>query len=443
MSTDRRAWDPEILRLAIPALGALAAEPLYVLVDTAIVGHLGTPQLAGLGVATSLILSAYWLFGFLAYGTTGTVSRLIGAGDERRAAEQGVQGLWLGGLLGVAVALLGFLAAEPLVSVMGPSDVVRPFALEYFRISMIGVPALLLVLAGTGYLRGAQDTRTPLLVTVSTVLLNLALEVLFVYGFDWGLGGSAWGTVVAQSAGALWYVRVVTRSGASLRPHAAALRRLARLSFHLVLRTAALRGALLVSAAVVTRLGTREIAAHQVAFELWMFLALVLDAIAIAGQAIAGRLLGAGAVADARAATRRMIELSIGVGVVLAALVLALRPWLPGLFTNDPAVADLAMFVLLFVALQQPANGIIFAIDGILIGAGDLRYLAWAMVVSAAAYIAGTMAVLVLDLGIGWVWAAFSAMQVVRLLTLVTRWRSDAWMRTGPERPPERKARAT
>ena len=426
-----RAWDREILRLAVPALGALAAEPLYVLIDTAIVGHLGTPQLAGLGVATSLILSAYWLFGFLAYGTTGTVSRLIGAGDERRAAAQGVQGLWLGALLGVAVAVLGYLAAAPLVDVMGPSDAVRPFALEYFRISMVGVPALLVVLAGTGYLRGAQDTRTPLLVTVATVLLNTALEVLFVYGLDWGIGGSAWGTVLAQSCGALWYVRVVIRSGAPLRPDPAALRRLTRLSFHLVLRTAALRGALLVSTAVVTRLGTRDIAAHQVAFELWMFLALALDAIAIAGQALAGRLLGAGSVEDARAATRRMIELSVIAGVALAALVLALRPWLPGLFTDDAGVRDLAAFVLVFVAVQQPANGIIFAIDGILIGAGDLRYLAWAMVASAAVYVVTTLAVLALGWGIGWVWTAFSLMQVVRLGTLVWRWRGDAWMRTG------------
>jgi putative MATE family efflux protein len=434
MLEQRRGWDREIWRLAIPALGALAAEPLYVLIDTGIVGHLGTPQLAGLGVATSLIVSAYWLFGFLAYGTTGTVARLIGAGDERRAAEQGVQGLWLGLLLGVAVALLGLAFAGPLVGVIGPSATVRPLALEYFRISMAGVPALLVVLAGTGYLRGAQDTRTPLVVTVATVVLNTALEVLFIYGFHWGLAGSAWGTVVAQSAGALWYVRVVTRSGASLRPDPVALRRLFRLSFPLVVRTAALRGALLVSTAVVTRLGTRDIAAHQVAFELWMFLALVLDAIAIAGQALAGRLLGAGDVDRARAATRRMIELSIVVGGALALLVLALRPWLPALFSDDPAVQHLAAFILVFVAVQQPANGVTFAIDGILIGAGDLRYLAWAMVGAAAVYVPATLAVLALGWGIGWVWTAFSAMQVVRLATLVHRWRGDAWLVTGAER---------
>jgi putative MATE family efflux protein len=406
-----------------------------VLVDTAIVGHLGTPQLAGLGVATSLILSAYWLFGVLAYGTTGTVSRLIGAGDDRRAAAEGVQGVWLGLLLGVLVGGVGLALASPLVDLMGPSTAVRPHALEYFRISMAGVPALLVVLAGTGYLRGAQDTRTPLVVTLFTVALNTVLEIVLVYGLDTGIAGSAWGTVVAQTMGALWYVRIVGRSARSrdapLRPDAVALRRLFRLSFHLVVRTAALRGALLVATAVVTRLGTRDIAAHQVAFELWMFLALVLDAIAIAGQAMAGRLLGAGDVERARAATRRMIELSIGAGMALGLVVALTRTLLPALFTDDVAVRHLAAFVLLFVAVQQPVNGITFAIDGILIGAGDLRYLAWAMVASAAVYIPCSIAVLVLGWGIGWVWAAFSVMQVVRLATLVGRWRGDAWLRTG------------
>jgi len=422
----------------VPALGALAAEPLYVLVDTAIVGHLGTPQLAGLGVATAVILSGYWLFSFLAYGTTGTVSRLLGAGETARATAQGVQGVWLGLLLGIGVGALGLAFAGPVVGAMGPASAVRPYALEYFRISMAGLPALLVVLAGTGYLRGVQDTRTPLVVTVATVVANIVLELALVYGLDWGMAGSAWGTVIAQTAGALWYVRIIGRSaraeGAALRPDPTVIRRLARLSVHLVVRTAALRAALLASSAVITRLGTHDIAAHQVAFEIWMFLALSLDAIAIAGQALAGRLLGAGDVARARAATARMVELSIAVGAVLAAAVVVLRPWLPALFTDDESVRDLAAFVLLFVALQQPMNGVIFALDGILIGAGDLRYLAGAMALAAALYIPMTLAVLVAGWGIGWVWTAFTVMQLIRLATLLRRWRGDAWMVTGAER---------
>ena len=422
----------------MPALGALAAEPLYVLIDTAIVGHLGTPQLGGLGVASALILAGYYLMVFLAYGTTGTVSRLLGAGDARRAAEQGIQGLWLALLIGAALAILGLALAEPLMGVVGPSDAIRPYALVYFRVSMAGVPSLLVVLAGTGYLRGLQDTRTPLFVTLAAVVGNTAVEVLFVYGLDWGIEGSAWGTVLAQTAAALWYVRVVARNaratGAGMRPDPVALRRLARLSVHLVVRTAALRAALLVSTAVVTRIGTIDIAAHQVAYELWSFLALVLDAIAIAGQAIAGRLLGAGDVTRARDATRRMLELSIIVGTALAISVLAARTVLPALFTDDQAVRDLAAFLLLFVALQQPANAIVFALDGILIGAGDLRFLAWAMVAAATAFIPSTLAVLALGWGVGWVWAAFSVMQAVRLVSLLSRWRGDAWLVTGAER---------
>jgi putative MATE family efflux protein len=433
-----RPWDREILRLAVPALGALAAEPLYVLVDTAIVGHLGTPQLGGLGVASALILSGYWLFAFLAYGTTGTVSRLLGAGEQARAAAQGVQGLWLAVGLGVAVGALGLAFAGPLVSAIGPSDIVRPFALDYFRISMLGVPALLVVLAGSGYLRGVQDTRTPLVVTVATVVANTILELAFVYGFDWGIAGSAWGTVLAQTAGAAWYVRIVARTaraeGASLRPDSPAIRRLARLSVDLIVRTAALRAALLVTTAVVSRLGTIDIAAQQVVFEIWMFLALVLDAIAIAGQAIAGRLLGAGDADRARAATRRMLQLSIVTGATLAMVVIATHTLLPHLFTDDDRVADLAAFVLLFVAVQQPANAVTFALDGILIGAGDLRFLALAMTGAAAVYVPAVLLVLWSDAGIGWVWAAFSLFQLLRLVALALRWRGDQWLVTGAER---------
>jgi len=438
MLAHRTAHDREILRLALPALGALAAEPLYVLIDTAIVGHLGTPELGGLGVATALILSAYWLLAFLAYGTTGTVARLIGAGDERRAAAQGVQGMWLGLLLGVAIAGVGLAAAEWLVDVMGPSAAVRTHALTYFRISMAGLPALLVVLAGTGYLRGIQDTRTPLLVVLVTVVANLALEVVFVYGFRWGVAGSAWGTVVAQTGGAGWYVLVVGRSArvheAGLRPSPALLRRLLRVSVSLLLRTAALRASLLVLTAVVSRLGTDDIAAQQVVFELWTFLALVLDAIAIAGQTMTGRLLGAGDVDGARAATRRMIELSIVAGFGLAVIVVALRPWLPALFTPDDDVRSLAAFVLLFVALQQPINGVTFALDGVLIGAGDGAYLARAMTLSTLVFVPLAMIASAMDGGIGWMWSAFTVMQLVRAATLVWRWRGSAWMVTGAER---------
>jgi putative MATE family efflux protein len=436
--TARRQLDREILRLAVPALGALVAEPLYVLVDTAIVGHLGTPQLGGLGVASTLILTGYYLFVFLAYGTTGTVARLIGAGDRPRAAEQGVQSLWLAALIGIAVALAGLVTAEPLVSAMGADGAVREHALAYFRISMAGVPALTLVLAGTGYLRGLQDTRTPLVVAIGTATANVVLEAWFVLGLDWGVAGSAWSTVLVQAVGAAVYVRVVARdvreNDVPVRPDRRALTAFTKVSADLFLRTAGLRAALVVATAVATRIGTDDVAAHQVVFEIWNLCALVLDSIAIAAQAMVGRYLGAGDLMAARAATRRMLEMALAAGALFAVILVALRPLLPDLFTDDTRVATLATFLLVHVALMQPVSGVVFALDGILIGAGDLRFLAWAMAGAAVAFIPAALAVLALDLGIGWLWGAFWLLQVVRLTTLLTRWRGDAWMVTGAHR---------
>ena len=428
-------WDREILRLAVPALGALAAEPLYVLADTAIVGRLGTPELGGLGVASTLILSGYALFIFLAYGTTGTVARLLGAGRPADAAAQGVQALWLAAGIGVALACAGTAAADPLVRAMGASGEVREHALTYFRISMAGVPALTLVLAGTGYLRGLQDTRTPLVVAVVTALGNVVLELWLVFGLDWGMAGSAWSTVAMQGCAAAAYLvvvgRDVRRAGVAVRPDRRALAALSRLSVDLLLRTAALRAALVVATAVAARIGTADLAAHQIVFEVWSFLALVLDSIAIAAQAMVGRLLGAEDAGGARDATRRMLQWGVGAGTVFLVAVLLLRPVLPHAFTRDEAVAALAGFLLLHVAVLQPVSGVVFALDGILIGAGDLRFLAWAMGAAALLFVPAALGVLELGLGIGWLWGAFGLLQLARLGALLGRWRGDRWMVLG------------
>ncbi|HSH23773.1 MAG TPA: MATE family efflux transporter, partial [Acidimicrobiales bacterium] len=290
----RSPFDGDIARLAVPAVGALAAEPLYVLTDTAIVGRIGTPQLGGLAVAATVLLTGYSLFIFLAYGTTGTVARLIGAGEVDRAAHQGVQALWLAAGIGTVLAIVGFAAARPGVRLMGASPEVAPFALTYLRISMLGVPSLMLVLAGTGYLRGLQDTRTPLIVAISSAIANLVIEVVLVFGLDTGIAGSAWSTVIVQTGAAAVYATIVARHvravGVTVRPDRAALASLAAASSDLFVRTAALRVSFTVATAVAARIGVVELAAHQVAFEIWTFLALVLDAIAIAGQAMVGRL---------------------------------------------------------------------------------------------------------------------------------------------------------
>jgi putative MATE family efflux protein len=427
--------DREILRLALPALGALAAEPLYVLADTAVVARMGTPQLGGLAIASTLLLTGAALFVFLAYGTTASVARLLGAGQDQAAAHEGVQGLWLAALLGTAVAVVTAIAAPALVDVMGAAGEVRGHALVYLRISLIGLPALLVTFAGTGYLRGLQDTRTPLVVTVVAVAANLALELVLVYGLDQGIGASAASTVVAQGGAAGVYVARVTRDVRARRvgvaPDPAALRRLARVGWELFVRTAALRLSLTLGTAVAARSGTAALGAHQIAFELWSFLALVLDAVAIAGQALVGRLLGAGDAGGARAAGRRMLWWGLVAGAVAGVAIAALRGVLPRLFTDDAAVVAVCATLLVVVAALQPVNALVFVLDGVLIGAGDLRFLARAMVLAAAVFVPAALAVLALDLGVVWLWGAIGLLMAARLAALGARFAGPAWQVTG------------
>ena len=423
--------DREIVRLAIPALGALVAEPLYVLADTAVVGHIGSEPLAGLAVASSILLIIFSLFIFLAYGTTASVARLIGAGDERTAAHQAVQGMWLAALVGVVVSLVVLAFSSPLVGLLGATGAVREQALIYLRISLAGVPAMLLVLAGTGYLRGLQDTRTPLVVAVVSATFNLVLEWVLIFGLDFGIGASALSTVAAQwGSGAVyvvWVARAVRAHRVRLGPHPGTLREISVVGRDLFVRTAALRGSFVVATAVATRIGTVDVAAHQIAFEIWNFTALTLDAIAIAGQSIVGRLLGASQIGEARRAGQRMLQWGLVWGLAMGALVLILRNALPGIFSEDLLVRDLTAYLLVFVAVMQPINGVVFVLDGLLIGAGDVRFLAWAMVFAAAIFIPCALLVLVFDGGVGWLWVSLLLLMVVRAVTLSTRWVSDGW----------------
>ena len=440
LEATRRAFraqphDREILRLAVPALGALVAEPMYRLADTAVVGHLGTPELAGLAVANTVLASVFALFIFLAYGTTSAVSRLIGAGEDREAAHQAVQSLWLALGLGVTLAAGVWATDTTLVGWLGASGEVADHALTYLRISLFGLPATFLILAGTGYLRGLQDTRTPLVVAVGTALVNLVVELVLIVGLDFGIGASAASTVLAEAIAASVYVtlvgRAVRRHGVRLAPDGASLRRLGRAGADLFLRTAALRGSLTIATAVAARIGTDDLAAHQVAFEIWMFLALALDAIAIAGQALIGRLLGAGQPDAARAAGRRMLEWGLIAGVAATLLIALLRLPLATVFSDDGAVVPLAAFLLWWVAALQPINGLVFVLDGVLIGAGDLRFLGLAMVGAALAFLPAAAAVLVFDLGVGWLWAAIGVLMVARLAALLVRFRGERWLVTG------------
>jgi putative MATE family efflux protein len=436
--TLRSRHDREILRLAVPAFGALTAEPLYILVDTAIVGHLGTSPLAGLAVAGTVLTATFAIFNFLAYSTTGAVARQVGAGDRRAAAELGVDSMWLATGLGLVLTVLGLAFAPLIVDAMGASRAVHPFAVTYLRISVLGAPALLIALAGAGYLRGLQDTRTTLVIAVASNAFNVVIEVLFVYGLDLGIAGSAWGTVIAQFGAALAYIGVAARTvraeHASVRPQAAGVRAVASVGGRVVIRTGSLLAAFLAATAIASRIGDDEVAAHQIAFQVFLFLGLSLDAIAIAGQAMVGRFLGAEDPDEARAAARRMIEWGVAVGVVFAIALIALRPALVPIFTPDADVTHLAMQVLLVVAALQPLSAVVFVLDGVLIGAGDVTYLAVAMVAALAVYIPAAAAVLLLGGGLLWLWAALSLWMVARCVGMATRFAGSRWQVTGAVR---------
>ncbi len=431
-------FDREIARLAVPALGALIAEPLYTLADTAVVGHLGTPHLGGLAVASQVLLGALSLFIFLAYGTTAAVGRLIGAGDHRRAAQQAVQGLWLAGAVGAVLAAAAFVFADPLLRILGADGEVLAQGRIYLRISLFGLPGMLITLAGVGYLRGLQDTLRPLKVAVFTAGLNLALELVLIYGLGFGIGASALSTVVAQwlAAGAyVWWIREAVKvHGVTMAPDRSMIARLAVVGLDLFLRTAALRASFTMSVAVAARLGDIELAAHEVIYQLMFFLALVLDAVAIAGQAMIGRFLGANELDHARAASRRMIEWGLATGLAATIVLLATRPWLPLVFSSDEAVLSLVGFLMLHLAFIQPVNGVVFALDGVLIGAGDMRFLAVAMAGAAAVFIPLALWVMAAGAGIGWLWGAMWALMAARLVALLWRFAGSRWLVPGAVR---------
>jgi putative MATE family efflux protein len=423
----RSAHDREILRLALPALGALAAEPLYLLVDTAIVGHLGTPQLAALALASTVLSNLVALCIFLTYGTTARVTRLHGAGQDAEAAALGPQALWLALAAGVVVGGVVAALAGPLVHALGGEDHVADMAARYLRIGSLGVPMALVALAGQGWLRGMSDLRTPLVIVVAANVVNVVLEILFVYGFDWGLDGSAWGTVLAQYGMGAAFAAVLLRVFAP--PSLARIRSLVSIGAQLLVRTAALLGCFVLATAVCAHIGAPMVAAHQIAFQLFGFLALLLDAIAIAGQVMVGRALGAGRADEAYAAARRMLEWSLAAGLVIGGVFLALTDVVPRAFTSDPSVIDQAHDLWPLFCAMWPVAAVVFALDGILIGAGDTRYLALAMVVAFAAFLplvltAGTVAA---------VWVALDVLMLVRLATLGGRFARRRWALVGAQ----------
>jgi MATE family, multidrug efflux pump len=437
----------EILRLAIPAFLALVAEPLFLLVDSAIVGHLGTEQLAGLGVASSILLTVVGIFVFLAYGTTSVVARRLGAGDERGAVAAGVDGLWLSVGLGALTAVVVAVAAPTLCAAIGGSPGVQEQATIYLRFSAFGIPGMLVVFGATGLLRGLQDTKTPLVVAVVGFGANIVLNLALVYGAGLGIAGSAIGTVLAQTGMAIALVVTVLRKairlGAPLSPHTAGILSAARGGVPLLVRTLALRGVIIATTVVAARYGDTVLAAQQIVATVWNGLAFALDALAIAAQAITGKALGASDVGQARSASSTMARWGIGAGVVTGIVLLPLAPVIGRVFSPDPAVVSAAAWAFVVVALAQWLAGFVFVIDGVLMGAGDTVWLAVAMVLAGVVWVPVTLWASAggqpLPGGFGqplaglWVWFGFGFM-ALRGIGLWWRFRADSWLVTGATR---------
>lgn len=430
----------DILRLALPALGSLIAEPMFLIVDSALVGHLGVVPLAGLGIASAVLQTIVGLMVFLAYSTTPAVARRFGAGEHTGAVRAGIDGLWLALALGVVLAVVGSLATPWLVSLFGADAAVSEQAVIYLQLSMWGLPAMLIVFAATGLLRGMQDTITPLWIAGLGFALNALLNWLFIYGFGWGIAGSAAGTVVAQwsMVGAYAFVvgRLARRHEASLRPQRDGLRGSARAGGWLFLRTVSLRIAFLATVWVATALGTDELAGWQVAFTIFSTAAFALDALAIAAQALVGRGLGAGDEPFVRRVLGRTVAWGAWFGVLVGGVIAALSGVIGLVFTGSADVAALVQPALLVLAVAQPMCGVVFVLDGVLMGAGDARFLAIAGGINLIPYFPALAAVWMVHptgaTGLAWLAVCFFGVYMLaRLGTLGWRVRSAAWLTAG------------
>ncbi|MCZ4301795.1 MATE family efflux transporter [Microbacterium oxydans] len=435
--TARTSLNREILRLAVPALGALVAEPAFLIVDAALVGHLGTTPLAGLGIAAAVLQTIVGLMVFLAYSTTPAVARRFGAGQPGEAVSVGINGMWLALGLGAVLAVIGAVSSPWLVSLFGASEAVAAQANEYLVISMWGLPAMLIVFAATGLLRGMQDTMTPLWIAGLGFGANALLNWLFIYGLGWGIAGSAAGTVTAQwgmvAAYALVVRHLATRHSASLRAQRAGIRNTATSGGWLFLRTVSLRVALLATVGIATGIGTDELAGWQIVFTIFSAAAFALDALAIAAQALIGKELGAGDERQVHRVLARTVAWGAWFGVVVGGLIAALSGVLGIVFTGDAEVAALVQPALLVLAVAQPIAGVVFVLDGVLMGANDARYLAIAGGVNLVPFLPALwiISAVGVDGSAGLVWLAvafFGVYLLARLGTLGWRVRSGRWL---------------
>jgi putative MATE family efflux protein len=418
-----------IAQLALPALVVLAAEPLYVLVDTAVVGRLGAVSLAAVAIGGTVMSVAAWLGTVAAYGTTGRAARRFGAGDARAAVAEGVQASWLALAAGLLLAVgLQVLAGPITAGLAGADSPVADAAERWLRIAAWGAPGLLLAAAGNGWMRGVQDTRRPVRYVLVANAISAVLCPILVYPVGLGLPGSAVANVVAQTLGGLLFVRALVRAAVPLRPRPDLIRTHLTVGRDLLIRGAAFQASFLSATAVAARYGTVQVAAHQIAIQLWFFTALAMDALAIAGQSLVGAALGAGDADGARQLALRLVGLGALAGTAFAVLFAAGAPVVPGWFSPDPAVHAQAMIVWPWFVAMQPVAGVVFALDGVFIGAGDLRYLRNLTIGAAlGGFLPAIWIGYALNLGLAGIWAGLGLFMLIRLVGLTLRLRSPRW----------------
>ncbi|MEU8424734.1 MATE family efflux transporter [Micromonospora sp. NPDC048835] len=432
----RPASPRRIAALALPALVVLAAEPLYVLVDTAVVGHLGRVPLAALAVGGTVMTLTAWVGTVVAYGTTGRAARRFGAGDRAAAVAEGVQSSWLAFGVGLLIAIGMQVGGDALARTLaGGGGEVADAAARWLRIAALGAPGLLLAAAGNGWLRGVQDTRRPLFFVLGPNLLSALLCPLLVYPGGLGLVGSAVANVVAQTLCGVLFAAALVGERVSLRPQPRVIRQQLVLSRDLLIRGVAFQASFLSATAVAARFGAAAVGAHQIALQLWFFTALVLDALAIAAQSLVGAALGAGDDTAARALARRIGLLGGVCGVGFALVVAAGAGVVPSWFSSDPGVREQALVAWPWFVVMLPLAGVVFALDGVLIGAGDVRYLRNLTIVAAlGGFLPAIWLAYALDLGLGGIWAGLTLFVVIRLVALLLRLRNGRWAVTGAVR---------
>jgi putative MATE family efflux protein len=429
-----------LLGLAVPAVGTLIADPLMGLVDTAVVGRIGAAELGGLGLAVAVLSTVAWVFNFLVYGTTSTVARALGAGDALGALRRVRASVRAALLIGVGVGLLLWIVAPRLLSALGAVDALVGPGSDYLRVRAVGVPFLMLTYVGHGAFRGASDTRTPLAIAVGSNVLNAVLTVLLAAPF--GIVGVAAATVAAEAAAVVAFAVLLPRAGVPRRGllrDAATVERssagefaevlaLLRVGRDLFLRTGGLTLGLLAVSAAAARLGVASSAAHQVLHQVMLLGSFTLDGLAVAGQATVGTALGKGDREEAAALGRTTALLGGGAGLIAALLLLATAGVVPRLLTDDPAVLATVATAWWLLALGHLITGVVFALDGVMMGAEDYRYLRDTTVLAAA--VGGVSAQLVASAGgslLG-LWWCVQALMLVRFVALVLRLRGRAWL---------------